>query len=611
MHTATFEERSVAAVGCNRFRTFAGELKLVARYREGRHVEDWQEYRVAQVADEVYALATAWRMLGLQPQQTVAIMSPNRPRWVTSFCSLFMTNAVAVPVYPTLTAGEAAFIMRDAGARFAVVDSLEQAEKVLSKAGELPALEKVFVMDGDTPHADGMCAPYTELLCMADGKFDESDLMRDIPGISGEDVAAIIYTSGTTGRPKGALLTNANFLSQRAALDFFDLSQDDIFLNHLPFSHSFGLTADLLASINAGARLVIADGIAPEQVRFALTTIRPTVLMSVPRLFEKIYMQVQQVVATKPRRIQALFNGALDVGKQVFDLRNEGRAVPMGLALRSVFARRIAGKVLRQAGMERVRVAYAGGAPLSLELCYFFQSLGIDIFQGYGLTETSPISNVNRPGKNKLGTVGPPIPGVEERIADDGEVLIRGANIMRGYHNAPEETAEAIDGDGWFHTGDIGEIDEDGYLTIIDRKKELIITSGGKNIAPLAIESAFTTNLYVQRLVVIGESRKHLVGLVCPDFEALWPWARENGIACATDAELAAHPKVVALLEQCVAEVNANLPRFAQIKKIAVMDHEFSEATGEITPTEKIKRRVIDVLYKDAIEKLYADSSSP
>ncbi len=608
MSQVTLEEKNMAAIGFNIFRKFANEVKLVARYHEGRPVDRWQEYRMAQVAEEVFCLATAWRLLGLKPQQTVAIMAPNSPRWATTFCGLLMTNAVAVPVYPTLTASEAAFIIRDANTRFAVVDSREQADKVLSLAGELPVLEKIFVMDGEGMSADGKTAPFTELLRMAEGKVDECDFAREIPSIAGEDIGAIIYTSGTTGRPKGAVLTNANFLSQRTALTCFNFSQDDIFLNHLPFSHAFGLTCDLLCSIMSGSRLVITDGIAPAQIRFALNTIRPTVLMSVPRLFEKVYMQVQQVVAAKPKHVQALFRGALDVGKQVFDLRNEGRSVPMGLALRSVFARRIANKVLRQAGMERIRVAYAGGAPVTLELCYFFQSLGIDIFQGYGLTETCPISNVNRPGKNKLGTVGPPIPGVEERIAEDGEVLIRGPNIMRGYHNAPEETAKAIDREGWFHSGDIGEIDEDGYLTIIDRKKELIITSGGKNIAPLAIESAFNMDVYIQRLVVIGEARNYLVALVCPDFEALRSWAHKNAIEFENDADLAANPKSVALLELSVARVNKDLPRFAQIKKIAVMDHEFTLETGEITPTEKVKRRVINTLYKDTIKRLYADS---
>ena len=301
MSHVTLEEKNMAAIGFNVFRKFANEVKIVAKYHEGRPVEYWQEYRMAQVAEEVFQLATAWRMLGLKPQQNVAIMAPNSPRWATTFCGLLMINAVAVPVYPTLTAGEAAFIMRDANTRFAVVNNREQAHKILSLAGELPALERVFIMDGEATPADDKMAPFTELLHMAKSKVDEREFAREIPSISGEDIGAIIYTSGTTGRPKGAVLTNTNFLSQRTALDCFNFSQNDIFLNHLPFSHAFGLTCDLLCSIMSGSRLVIADGIAPAQIRLALRAVRPTVLMSVPRLFEKVYMQVQQVVAAKPK----------------------------------------------------------------------------------------------------------------------------------------------------------------------------------------------------------------------------------------------------------------------------------------------------------------------
>lgn len=601
------EENCMAAIGINQFQQHWDAVKLVARYRDGRHVDSWERYVTSDVAKETYQLASAWRTIGLEPQQTVAIMAPNRPRWLTTLYSLLFADAVMVPVYPTLTPDDVAYILNDAQAQYAVVGGIEHLEKIQSRFDDLPHLRKVFVMDADAVDETERIGSYDAFLAMGHEHPDATALMDRVRQASTEDVASIIYTSGTTGRPKGAVLTNGNFMSQRAALECFDLSPDDIFLSHLPFSHSFGLTADLLGSIMTGACLVISDGITPDKIRHALTTIRPTVLMSVPRLFEKIYVQVHQVVERKPARIQALFHSALGLGKQVFDLRNEGQPIPLGLQVRYALAKRITGKVLRQAGLDRVRIAYAGGAPSSKELCYFFQSLGIELYQGYGLTETSPIANVNRPGRNKLGTVGPPIAGVEERIAEDGEVLVRGPNVMRGYHNLPEETAEAIDEDGWFHTGDIGDIDQDGYLSIRDRKKELIITSGGKNVAPLPIESAFNTDAYVQRVVVIGEARKYLSALVCPDFDLLRPWAKKQGLHWTTDAELAALPEVKAMLEERVLRVNEDLPRFSQIKKIAVMDHEFSEETGELTPTEKVKRRVVDEVYADIIEALYAE----
>ncbi|MBN1341800.1 MAG: long-chain fatty acid--CoA ligase [Phycisphaerae bacterium] len=607
MDYPTLEETSVVAVGLNRFKECWDDVRLVSMYRGGRHTGQWQNHLTSEVADEILHLTTAWRMIGLRPQECVAIMSRNRPRWLTTSISLLARNAVTVPIYPTLTTEAAAFILRDSDAKYLVVDTMDQARKILPVFDELKGLRKIFVMDPMSDRTDPRVGAYDDLIAMARGKVDADDVCREARDIVGDDVAVIVYTSGTTGRPKGVVLTNTNILSQRIALEYFGFSRHDVFLNHLPFSHSFGLTADMFGSIGARATLAIAEGMAPRQIRHALTTIRPTVLMSVPRLFEKIYVQVQQVVSQKPPRVQAIFNAALDVGKRVFDLKTEGKRVPAALALKYVLMRRITSKVRKQAGLDRVRIAYAGGAPTSRELCCFFQSLGIDIYQGYGLTETSPIANVNLPGKNKLGTVGPPILGVEEKIAEDGEILIRGDNVMKGYHSNPEATAEVIDDQGWFHTGDIGAIDDDGYLRILDRKKELIITSGGKNIAPQAIESAFNTDVYIERVVVIGDGRKYLCALVCPNFQMLRRWARERDIQFDSDADLAAHPEIVRLIEDRVWEVNKGFARFEQIKKIAVMDHEFSEETGELTPTLKVKRRVVDSTYSQTIASLYSE----
>ena len=607
MDYPTFDEDNMSAIAFNRFKKYWNKVKLISMYRDGRHVGEWVPIRVCDRATEMHHLITAWRMLGVKPQEKVAVMGRNRPRWATAVGSLLAANVVAVPVYPTLTAEEAAFILRDSGAKYIVVGTMEMGERILSVFDTLDDLQKIFVMDPIGAEDDPRIAPYDELVSTAEGKVDMEAICRQIREIGPEDVAAIIYTSGTTGRPKGAVLTNGNFLSQRSALPALDLRDTDVFLNHLPFSHSFGLTTDLLTSIEVGATLVIADGMAPKQIRYALRTIRPTVLNSVPRLFEKVYVEVQRVLAEKPAKAQALFKGALGIGKQVFDLKNEGRPVPFGLALKYRLANRILMKVRKRAGLDRVRIAFAGGAPSSPELCYFFQSLGIDICQGYGLTETSPLSNVNLPGRNKIGTVGPAIPGVEVTIAEDGEVLIRGGNVMKGYFNRPEETDEAIDSEGWFHTGDIGATDEEGYLRIVDRKKELIITSGGKNIAPLGIESAFNTETYIERVVVIGERRNYLTALVCPNFELLYDWAEKKGIKWECDAELAAHPDVKKLMEERLEAVNQRFARFEQIKKIAIMDHEFSEETDELTPTQKVKRRIVDSKYEKEIEALYGN----
>lgn len=605
-----FDETNLAAIGLNRAREVWNETKLISKYKNGRHGTEWQGYKVSEQTEIQFRLATAWRALGLQRQDRVGIFAVNRPRWIFTLNSLLLSDLVAVPVYPTLTAEEAAFVLRDSGARQVVVGSLEQAEKIASQRENLPALEGIHVMDALDGPAPAGIGTFDALLDLGGEQPDREAIYATVRSTGAEDIAAIIYTSGTTGNPKGVVLTHGNFLSQRPLQRAFSLSADDVFLNHLPFCHSFGLTADLFGSAAVLATLVIADGIQPDKIRHALRTIRPTVLMSVPRLFEKVYVQVQQVVAQRPAAIQKLFHGAVATGKAVFDLESAGRPVPLGLRVKHRLAQRIARRVLAEAGLERVRLAYAGGAPTSQELCHFFQGLGINLYQGYGLTETSPVATVNLPGRNKLGTVGPPIEGVEVKIAEDGEILVRGGNVMRGYFNNPTATAEVIDAEGWFHTGDIGGLDEDGYLRILDRKKELIITSGGKNIAPLVIESKFNTDAYIERVVLIGERRNYLTALVCLNFPVVEAWAAERGLALTTHAEMAGHPAVRALIEERVALVNAKLARFEQIKRFAILDVHFTPESGEITPTEKLKRRVIAERYADIIEGLYPDGAT-
>jgi long-chain acyl-CoA synthetase len=601
-----FEETNMTATSYNCARRMWDRVRLVSQYKDGRHTGEWQEITTAEMAEEDLRLATAWRMLGVERQDRVAIMSPNRPRWVHTIQSLLMVDAVTVTVYPTLSAEEAQYLLEDSGAKYLVVDTLARAHELLPVVEAVPALRKVVVMEPVAENDEEKILAYDDLVAMGAGNVDQEALFEIARTITPDHLAALIYTSGTTGHPKGVMLTHGNFMSQRIVLESFDLSEDDIFLNHLPFCHAFGLTSDLFGSAAAGATLVIADGMAPEQIRHALQTIRPTVLMSVPRLYEKVYVQVQQVVAERPPAVQRLFNGALAVGKEVFDRQTSGEAIPAGMRIKHRFARRIAKKVLARAGLDRVRIAYAGGAPTSRELCHFYQGLGINLYQGYGLTETSPIATVNLPGKNKLGTVGPPMPGVEVAIAEDGEVLIRGGNIMKGYYNKPEATAEAIDEEGWFHSGDIGELDEDGYLKIVDRKKELIITSGGKNVAPLVIESAFNTEMYIERVALIGDQRNFISALICPNFEALHGWAKNAGLSWKDDTELVSLPEVQALMEERVAAVNQHFARFEQIRKFIVLDHVFSVESGELTPTEKLKRRVIMERYADRIEGLYA-----
>lgn len=630
MHS-NFEETNIVSILMNRVCDIWDEVKIISKYKNGLHGEEWQGYTISENMKIQLNLAAAWIRLGLSPQDRVAIMAVNRPRWIFTIHSLLTANLVTVPVYPTLTAEEAAFILRDSGAKYVVVDTLAQANKIISVLDSLPDVQGIYVMDKLEQEPGSPVSSFDALLASAPEQVDTEAvyaglgtnvhgnaapanrvpnivelLCERIRRITPEDMAAILYTSGTTGQPKGVVLTHRNFLSQRPLQRGLNVGRDDIFLNHLPFCHAFGLTTDLFGSLEVQATLVIADGIQPEQIRHALHTIRPTVLMSVPRFFEKIYIQVQQVLEQRPKPVRWLLETSVETGTAAADFETAGRTVPLWLRFKCRLSRVITNKVLRQAGLDRVRLAFVGGAPAGVELCRFFQGLGITIFQGYGLTETSPVVTLNLPGRNKPGTVGLPISGVEMKIAEDGEILLRGECVMKGYFGNPAATGDVLDSDGWFHTGDMGEIDQDGYLRIVDRKKELIITSGGKNIAPLALESAFNTDRYIDRVVVVGEGRHYLAALVFPDFGHIREWAAAKGLACRTIREIVAHPEVRKLLEERVAVVNERFARFEQIKKFAILEQSLSIENGEITPTEKLKRRVIAERYRSDIDEMYA-----
>ncbi len=600
-----FQENSIASIAFNRFRTQPDRTFLKAMYKNGRFTGSWRDFSYGDIGTEVAQLASAWTQLGLQPTDRVAIMARNRPRWITTVLSLYASNLTLIPIYATLTTEEATYILNDSGAKYLVVDRLEQAQEITAVWDQFSALEHIYVMDGWGSIEDEGVTPYDDLLKLGAANHNSQAIYDTIAAITPEGMAIIMYTSGTTGRPKGVQLTNGNILSQRVALKYFDFTQEDIFLNHLPFSHGFGMTADLLGCLLSGGTLALARSMKPSDIRSALNEVRPTVLISVPRLFEKIFVEVQKVISRQSSLVQRLFDATIHVAEKVEKRRAVGKSLSMKLTLQHEVAEFLLQEVRHQAGLENVRFAIVGGGPISPDLCQFFMSLGVPIYQGYGLTETSPISNVNVPGRNRLGTVGPILEGVEEKIAEDGEILVRGANVMQGYYNLPEATAEALDANGWFHTGDIGYIDDDSYLHITDRKKDLIITSGGKNVAPLAIESAFNTDAYIEMVIVVGDARKYLSALVIPNFDTLRPWAEEQGVHWQTDADLVQTPEVMTLMQASIDRVNDTLARYEQIKTFAIIDHTFTEATGELTATQKVKRRVVQNKYKDIIDTLY------
>ena len=546
--------------------------------------------------------------MGFKAYDRLAVFGPNRPRWIVACMSAIMAGGVHVPIYPNSKEEDVWWILTDSGAKFVVCGSMKHAEKALAVKDRVETLQKIILMDKPPAGHDPLIVGFEEVLELGrQNPTPDEELERIANNIDENDIATIIYTSGTTGRPKGVMLTHKNFISQRVMETEFAFIKDDVWLSHLPLCHSFGFTCDLLNCGNIGGTLFVADSIETADMRLNLKDCRPTVMASVPRLWEKLYIQIHQTVATKPPRMQKIAHWAFQVGQESYKLRMEKKPVPLGLALQAKIADRLVfAKVKKEAGLDRLKYSFTGGGPINPELIYFFGGMGIPLFQGYGLSETSPIINASTPRDNKVGTVGRPIKGCEEKIAEDGEILVKGPMVMKGYYNNPEATAEVFGADGYFRTGDIGHFDAEGFLVITDRKKELLKTSGGKYVAPQPIENEFNTDPYIEMVSVVGDNRKFISALVVPEFANVRQWLADQGETVPeSNQALIDHPQVKKLMEERVAQVNQRLARYEQIKKFVVLPEPLSEQTGELTPTLKKKRRIIEKKFKDQIDRMY------
>jgi long-chain acyl-CoA synthetase len=553
--------------------------------------------------ERVRAVHAGLRELGIAPGERVAILSENRPEWAVVDYACLTARAVDVPVYPTLTAPQVAHLLRDSGARLVFVSTAAQLEKVAEIRGELPDLGWVVGFDADL--TGGGVMPLEVLEARGRAALDRYPRWREEAlAARPDDLATIIYTSGTTGEPKGVMLTHGNIASNvAAACQVLPLAEDDECLSLLPLSHIFERMTGHYSMFHTGVVINYARSI--ETVPQDLIETRPTLVAAVPRLFEKIYARAVERATQGPALRRRVFFWARRTGEAWATLRLAGRPVPLGLRLRHRIADELVFAKVRARVGGRLRVFISGGAPLNPEVALFFFAAGLPVYEGYGLTETSPVLTVNTPDAVRLGTVGRPLPGVELRIADDGEILARGPNIMRGYYNMPEATAEVLDADGWFHTGDIGEIDDDGFLRITDRKKDLIATAGGKKIAPQPIEGMLRQNPFIANAVMLGDRRKFAIVLLAPDFPQLEEWARGRGLAFGSRSELVRLPEVTAHLEAEARKHLRDLARFEVPKKFLVVDREFSIETGELTPKLSVRRKVVEDHYRDEIDALY------
>jgi long-chain acyl-CoA synthetase len=569
--------------------------------RDGRY----QKIPHATVLERVRRLALGMRELGLARGDRVAILSENCPEWAFADWACLTLGIADVPVYPTLPAEQIPHILSNSGAVAIFVSTPAQAEKIARIRADAPLLRHVITFGAEkSPGVDLALADVEARGAAVDSPARAAQWRAEALSVRPGDLATLIYTSGTTGLPKGVMLTHDNIYSNvcatRTKLPFYG---DDVALSFLPLSHIFERTGDYLFWAT-GTSIAYAESI--DTVPINMQEVRPTFCMSVPRLYEKMYARVFENALSGGWAKKQVFFWARRVAERWADQKLAGHEPRGPLSLQYALAQRLVfGKLLARTG-GRFRFFVSGGAPLASEINKFFFSAGLVILEGYGLTETSPVISVNTPDAFRIGTVGKLVDGVEATIAADGEILTRGPHVMAGYYNNPEATSEAIDTEGWFHTGDIGVL-EDGFLRITDRKKDIIVTAGGKNVPPQPIESKVKTNKYVSQAVMLGDKRKFLVLLVVPNWDQLEKWAGYQNIIWTQRSQLLEMPTIRAKMEKEVYEELSGLARFETPKKIALLEHDFSVERGELTPTLKVKRRVIERDYKALIDSLYAE----
>jgi long-chain acyl-CoA synthetase len=595
---AVLTERPVSMAQMILDRVEATPDREAFRYPAG---DRWESADWRQVGDRVRAIAAGLLALGVRPEDRVAIAAATRLEWILADFGILCAGAATTTVYPATPAPDVSFILEDSGARIVFAENDEQIAKLRAHRDDLPELLKVVTFDGD-PDGDWVIG-LAELERLGRDHLASQPAAVDdaVAKATPESLATLIYTSGTTGRPKGVRLVHDNWTYEGAAIDALGiLTPEDLQYLWLPLSHSFGKV--LLSAQLAIGFATAVDGRIP-QLADNLAVVRPTFMAGAPRIFEKVQHRVTSLAGGGVRR--RVFDWACAVGRRVSELRRAGGEPSRPLRAQYAVADRLVFSKLRERFGGRVRFFVSGSAALSSEVSSFFHGAGVLILEGYGLTETSAASFVNTPGQFRFGTVGHPLPGTEVRISEDGEILLRGPGVMRGYHNLPQATAAALR-DGWFHTGDIGELDDKGFLRITDRMKDLIKTSGGKYVAPQSVEITFKAICpYASEIVVYGEGHPYCVALVALDAEAMTAWARDNGLGELPFAELAAHERVRALIAGCIDEANSRLPRWETIKRFAIMDRELTVEDGDLTPSLKLKRQQVAARHRDLLESLY------
>jgi long-chain acyl-CoA synthetase len=586
-----------------RFASRSGKADLLLRKVEGT----WHPVSARDFEATTKGLALGLALLGVDRHDRVAILSENRPEWAAADFAALALGALTVPIYTSYLAPQVEGILRDSMAKVVIASNAVELQKVLDVRQRCRDLEQILVIE-PAPWSAGKATPFADVVRKGLGilAVDPASFDDRADAIEGSDWATMIYTSGTTGEPKGAVLTHENIVSNVATCSsLFDVTAGDVALSFLPLAHVFERMVDYLFFSRA-ATIAYAESF--ERLSENFQEVRPHCFAAVPRVYEKMLARVQAAVEQAPFPRRKIFAWGLRTGRARLACEERGETPGALLRARASLADRLVFSKIRSRLGGRFRFAISGGAPLAPEIAEFFWTAGVRVYEGYGLTETSPVLTCNRPGEWRLGTVGRAIPGVTLRLAPDGEVLARGRCVMSGgYWRKPAET-ESVFEDGWLKTGDIGRFDVEGYLTLTDRKKEILVNAWGKNVAPAPIEAALKAVRYVSSAVVIGNRRKFLSVLIVPNFDRLETWAHENGLRWESPAQLLESPKVRSLFRQAIDIVNGDEPHERQIRAFSLLPEEFSQERGELTPTLKVKRRVVDDRYREVIDRMYAEA---
>ena len=570
---------------------------------------EWVGITGSEIRSTVKGLAFGLQSLSIEKGDNIALLSNNSPRWAMSDYGIICSGAATVSVYPTLIPSQVEYILNDSQSKVVFAENQEQMQKVLASWGNCPDLQYAVVMDDSNTDSDDRIFNFRDFLELGTKHEQKSEASFEdlMDKLEPKDLLTLIYTSGTTGNPKGVKLSHGNMMSNVEGIkQNIDFDDTEIFLSFLPLSHSFERMGGHFTAFSVGAQVYYAESI--ETVPENLREVKPTVVLSVPRLYEKMYAKVRAGLKSAPEARQKIFWWAIGVGKEATQYRLKNQALPFALGLKHKIADKLVYSKVKDRVGGRLRFFVSGGAPLSQEIGEFFAAADIMILEGYGLSETSPVLTCNTPEAVRYGSVGKPLFNVDIEIAADGEILAKGPNIMTGYFNNEEATREAIDSDGWFHTGDIGHIDDDGFLFITDRKKNILVTSAGKNVAPAPMENALTNSPYIEQVVIIGDKRNFISALIVPAQEAVGNELTAQGKSVFGDDIMSDHPDVKALIQKEVDTVMEKFSNYERVKEFSILPRLFTIEDGELTPTLKVVRKVVLDHFSDAAEKNYSGS---